>query len=146
MNTEVRECITPLLHILAARGCSLLPGYQVTLSSVPAGTVDVTEEGLYLRFRCRCKAPKGRIYRLFACCNDWSYDLGILIPDGEFFVTDKKLPKKTFPLCDFRFMMLEKLENPNNIEMINPDKPCNLLRYLHRAHLEIKGEEYYIVV
>ena len=121
--------------------------YQVTLLSDPVGIVAVTEEGLYLRFQCRCAVPEHPIYRLYAYCGDQRYDLGVLIPDGGFFIIDKKIPKKIFASNDFRFLILPKTENLNNdIEIIEPEQPCNSLQYLYRAHLKIEGGKYYIVL
>lgn len=137
----------PLTAYSCSKGVFCLSEYQVTSLSVPVGTVNVTEEGLYLRFRCRCAVPEDQIYRLYAYCDNQRCDLGILIPDGGFFIIDKKIPKKIFTSDDFRFLILPKTENPNiNFEIIEPEQPCRSLQYLQRAHLKIEDGKYYIVL
>ena len=138
-------------HPLAAYSCSkgvfCLSEYQVTLSSVPVGIVNITEEGLYLRFRCRCTVSEDQIYRLYAYCDNQRYDLGVLIPDGGFFIVDKKFPKKIFTSNDFRFLILSRTENViNSFEMIDPEQPCRCLQHLPKARLRIDGGKYYIVL
>lgn len=117
--------------------------FDVVLTSEVVGSVDVIEEGLYLRFRCRCSIPKEHIYRLFVRCKTLDYDLGILIPEGECFSADKKVPKKKFSSNDFRFLIKPKSDDPcARIEPIDPEEPFQALKHLHKAHLDIQNGRY----
>lgn len=117
--------------------------FNVVLSSEVVGSVDVIEEGLYLRFRCRCNIPKEHIYRLFVRCKTLYYDLGILILEGEYFSADKRVPKKKLSSNDFQFVI-----KPNSddrcvrIEQIDPELPFQALNHLHKAHLDIQNGRY----
>ena len=146
MRIEPFECITPLLHILAARGCAFLGEYTVTLASDTVGSVDIFEEGLYLRFRCQCTVPRDRIYKLFACCGGKYYDLGVLVPYGVGFAVDKKIPKKEFLYRDFQFLIRTNAANDSEqTEILRPEQPCQSLKHLYNAHLEIRDGQHWMI-
>ena len=64
--------------------------FDVFLDGRTAGKVDVRREGLYIRVNCRCTAPEGKIWRLFA----GQKRLGVLVPQGDGLVLETRVPAK----------------------------------------------------
>ena len=64
--------------------------FDVLLNGENVGQVQLNREGLYIRVRCRCKAPEGKIWRLFA----GNTRLGIPVPRGEALVLETRVAAK----------------------------------------------------
>lgn len=68
--------------------------FQVYLGNLPAGKVQVIRQGLYYKITCRCQINGDMIYRLYAVTGDKRENLGVVVPDGDGFVLEKKIPIK----------------------------------------------------
>ncbi len=85
----------PLCRIDFGRGVLLLSTvYEIYYGKDKAGTVQVLREGLYYRFICRCKLPGDVVCRLAVRCADKQENLGVVVPMGDAFGLDKRIPVK----------------------------------------------------
>lgn len=121
--------------------------YEVYLGQDKIGRVQVSREGLYYRFHCRCSLSGDVMFRLEAKNEKESVDLGIVVPaDGQFGL-DKRLPVKQFPEEDYRFEVQphrKKLEG--KFVPIYPEEPFAYLSKLEDAHMEIREDQPGIVL
>ena len=106
--------------------------FEVYLHGQAVGKVEVRREGLYYRFRCRCRLSSQSVCRLEA--NEVS--LGILVPMGDGFGLDTKLPVKRFREEPWEF---EVMPNRPVLEgrfiPIKPEEPFAYLERLKGAYL-----------
>ena len=91
------------------------------------------KEGLYYRFSCRAQLPEGARCHLVARTGEKRYDLGLCIPQGEFFVTQTRLPVKHFSQGKYQFF-LEQRGNERFVPLY-PDQPFSGLGNLERGKL-----------
>ena len=56
------------------------------------GTVQISREGLYYRFECRCKFQEEGIYRLYALSAEKKAYLGVCVPIGDVFGITTRIP------------------------------------------------------
>ena len=70
--------------------------YEVYFGREAAGKVQLLRQGLYYRVICRCKIPTDNVCRLYAVMGDKRENIGVLIPDGEGLLLDRKIPAKRF--------------------------------------------------
>ena len=105
------------------------------------GKAQVKQEGLYYRFRCVCALTGEVIYRLTVTCGDQTENLGILIPDGDVFRLEKKLPVSRF--AGGEAVIRAVPGNPNKLGLfapVRPDEPFAYLSRLKNARMERRGE------
>lgn len=102
------------------------------------GRVCVSREGLYYRFRCQCQLPKDTVCRVTA----GKESLGILVPTGEGFELDTKLPVKRFDagIPEFRLSPNKPVLEGKFIP-IKPEEPFAYLERLQEAFLVRRGDE-----
>ena len=70
--------------------------YRVYFGGKEIGDVTVSREGLYYRFYCRCVLTGDIVCRLTVSCGEERVNLGILIPEGEGFQLNTRIPRKRF--------------------------------------------------
>lgn len=70
--------------------------YEVRFGSQVVGKVQVLRQGLYYRFICNCMLTGDVVFRLVVCCGGKNENIGVLIPSGDSFSLDKKMPSKLF--------------------------------------------------
>ena len=58
--------------------------------------MQLLREGLYVRIICRCVMPDDEIYRLFIVQGDKRENLGVLVPEGDGLILNKRIPAKRF--------------------------------------------------
>ncbi len=68
--------------------------YPICLEGRTVGQAEMVREGLYCRFRCRCRLPGGQIHRVFLEWDDGEAPLGVLAPSGGEFCLDTRIPAK----------------------------------------------------
>lgn len=106
--------------------------FEVYLHGQPVGKVEVRREGLYYRFRCRCQLSSQSVCRLEA--NEIS--LGILVPMGNGFGLDTKLPVKRFGEAMWEFeVMPNRPVLEGRFVPIKPEEPFAYLERLKDAYL-----------
>ena len=117
--------------------------FEVYLHGQPVGKAEVRREGLYYRFRCRCRLSSQSVCHLEA--NEVS--LGILVPMGDGFGLDTKLPVKRFrdETWDFQIMPNRPVLEGRFIP-IKPEEPFAYLERLKSAYLARRDGQVGIVI
>lgn len=121
--------------------------YDIFRGGEKIGKAQIKKEGLYYRFRCCCALTGEVIYRLTATCGGKTENLGILIPDGDAFRLEKKLPVSRFPMGEPVIQAVPG--NPDKTGLFAPVKPDEPFRYLaeiESARMERRGEEIGVVI
>lgn len=121
--------------------------YDIFRGGEKIGKAQIKREGLYYRFRCCCAITGEVIYRLTATCGEKTENLGILIPDGDAFRLEKKLPVSRFPKGEILIRAV-----PGNSDRIGlfapvkPDEPFDYIAQLESARMERCGDEIGVVI
>ena len=117
--------------------------YDVILDGQPVGKMEVGREGLYYRFRCFCKLSHESV-----CNVQWGdVPIGILIPVGNGFGLETKLPAKRFTKKEETFRVI-----PNRVVLegkfvpICPEEPFAYLERLKEAYLVHRNGQVGIVI
>ena len=110
--------------------------YSVSVSGKHAGKVVVQRQGLYYYFSCRCQLPDNGMYRLIVSCGTKRENLGILIPQGESFILDKRLPVKRIGNGELSFSLIPKKESVSGTFVpISPEEPFTYISRLKKSFL-----------
>ena len=106
--------------------------FEIKLGDRPVGKVSVTREGLYYRFVCRCQLEKDSVCRVLA----GEISLGILVPQGNGFYLETRMPVKRFSgeSKDFQIQPNRPVLDGKFIP-IKPEEPFAYLTRLKDAHL-----------
>lgn len=96
------------------------------------GKAEVRREGLYYRFRCCCKLTGEVIYRLTVACGEKTENLGILIPAGDVFRLERKLPASRFSADAFVIRAVPA--NPDRGGKFTPIYPEEPFRYIAKLN------------
>ena len=111
------------------------------------GTVQVEKQGLYYRFSCRCALSGEVMNRLWMRCGGKETDLGLCVPMGDGFGTEKRIPAKQCGDGAPTFVLRSKqTEIKGNFIPISPEEPFRYLHRLENAYLERRGERLGIVI
>ena len=111
--------------------------YFVEYNGNPVGSVAVSREGLYYRFRCLVKLEEKQICRLQCCWGNQCMDLGILIPVNNHYELDRKLPVKNFTDADCIFRITSNQTKERFIP-IRQDAPFSNLQHLQNAKFSVR--------
>lgn len=130
--------------------------YEAYLEDRIAGKVRLTKEGLYYRVLCRCSLPQNVVYRLYGICGQEWENLGVLMPDGDGFLLERKIPVKRLADCT-RFLVSDGSEPEKAVTAepeqeaeitedadtdagtfvpIHPEEPFDYLHKLESAYLQ----------
>ena len=111
--------------------------YEVFLHGKAVGGAEVSREGLYLRIACRCHLPGGEMLRLWMDCGGKEVDLGLCVPMGEGFGTDKRIPASRCGPGKPRFTLSAKDDLlRGHFVPLSPEEPFRYLHRLENAYLE----------
>ena len=114
--------------------------YGVYFGGRQVGKVQVSKQGLYYRFVCRCKMTGDVVCRLKVKCNGYYENLGILVPYGDGFGLETKLPIKRLGSGEMEFFLLPKHETAKGkFAAIYPDEPFAYIANLKGAFLEYQN-------
>lgn len=122
--------------------------YELLMGNQAIGQVEVSREGLYYRFRARCRLSGDVIFRGTAVCGECRQNLGIFTPvgDGEFGL-DTKLPAKRFTGPEIRFLALPRHgEVAGKFVPISPEEPFAYLSRLRDAYMEVRDGHVGVVI
>ena len=121
--------------------------YDVMLGRQKAGRVEVTREGLYYRFSCRCRREGREMLRLWMACGKQEVDLGLCVPMGDGFGTEKRIPVRQCGTGMPEFVLRPKDDIlRGNFIPLSPEEPFGYLHRLENAFLERRGEKVGIVL
>lgn len=125
----------PLCRIWFGRGVLLLSTvYEIRYGKDKAGTVQVLREGLYYRFVCRCRLPADVVCRLAVRCADKQENLGVMVPVGDCFGLDKRIPVKRLGEGEMEFFLGPRHDQINGrFVPIYPEEPFTYIARLKDA-------------
>ena len=117
--------------------------YDIYLGDKTAGKAEVSRQGLYYRIRCQCHLSEESL------CRVWMGDvnLGVLIPEGQGFSLETKLPVKRVENKSIKFSV-----HPNRPVLtgrfipIKPEEPFAYIERLKDAYLARQDGQLGIVI
>lgn len=113
--------------------------YNVMLNGCVVGTAATETEGLYQRFRIRCKPPDMQMYRLIVLCGSQRMDLGVCVPEDNLFVMNKRVQSKLLGEGDLQFHLeIWRNDQYTTFVPIDPQKSFDYLDRLPDARFEKK--------
>jgi hypothetical protein len=119
--------------------------YDVFMDKKIVGHVCVTKEGLYTKFVCQCKLPDKELYRLVLSCCDKETDLGICVPQGEYYMVNKDVPNKKIGEGKMEFTIVTKRIISNFIPL-RPGAPFPYLSELANSRFAVENGAYGILI
>ena len=121
--------------------------YEVFEDEKAVGTVEATREGLYIHFSCRCQPVHREMIRLWMICGEQETDLGLCVPMGDGFGTEKRIPAKLCGPGEPRFCLRHKDDTlRGRFIPLSPEEPFQYLHRLETAFLERRGTRLGIVI
>ena len=79
--------------------------YEVMYGNDVIGKVQVIPQGLYCQIICRCRGTYEQVLRLFAEEQGHRENLGVLIPEADGLLLDRKIPAKRLSSGKLRFYL-----------------------------------------
>ena len=111
--------------------------YEVYLGNKQVGKVQIIQQGLYRRVICRCRMQDTGIYRLYAVFGGRQENIGVIVPDGEGWILDKKIPEKRLRGDIERFVLSDNRNvQHESFVAISPEEPFLYIDRLKNAFLE----------
>lgn len=121
--------------------------YEVLFGNQPAGKVQVVRQGLYYRFVCRCKLSGDVVCRLCVSCGGQQENLGVVVPTGEGFGLDTRLPVKRFREGTPAFSLIPKHAMASGrFVPIVPEEPFAYIERLKTSFLVKKYGQLGIII
>lgn len=121
--------------------------YDIFRGGEKIGKAQVKREGLYYRFRCCCSLTGEVIYRLTVTCGERTENLGVLIPDGDVFRLEKRLPVRRFAGDAMLIRAVPgNLDRSRIFAPVHPDEPFQYLAQLETARMERRNHEIGILI
>ena len=115
--------------------------YPVFKGNQEAGKVQILKEGLYCRVICRCQLTGNVVYRLAAISGDRKENLGVLVPEGDGFGLNRRIPAKQLQLENPEFQLIPS-HPPMGEESflpLQPEEPFAYIEKLENAYLVRKN-------
>lgn len=110
--------------------------YEVTFGQQTVGKVQVLRQGLYYRFICRCRLTGDVVLRLAVLCGDRQENLGVVVPMGDGFGLDKKVPVKHLGEGEMKFYLVPRHDRVlGKFVPIYPEEPFRYIARLKDAFL-----------
>lgn len=120
--------------------------YDIFRGNEKIGKAQVTREGLYYRFRCVCSLTGEVVYRLIVTCAEKTENLGILLPDGDVFRLEKRIPASRFQTGKLIIKAVPgNLDRAGFFAPVKPDEPFRYLASLQTARMEQRGDQIGII-
>ena len=114
--------------------------YSITQNGNPVGKMAVSVQGLYYRFTGRCTLSREEIFRVEVTCGDRRESLGVLVPSGEEFVVDTRLPVKQLGEGELRFTVAPKRQEiTGQFVPILDEEPFAYITRLKESFLEVRN-------
>lgn len=115
----------------------------VYFGSQTVGKVQILRQGLYYRFICRCQVSGGVIFRLFVRCGDHQESLGVIVPQGDGFGLDTRLPVKRLGEGTMHFSLHPRSEQTDaeRFVPIIPEEPFAYISRLKESFLVRRADK-----
>lgn len=134
-----------MVHRLAPWGDFM--EYDIRLGRDVIGKAEVTRQGLYYLFSCRCKLESDTMYRVTVSCGGHHENLGVLVPMGTEFGLDTKLAVKRLGQGTLQFQALPKHQkSEGQFIIVRPEEPFAYITRLQDAFLKICDGQVGIVI
>ena len=114
--------------------------YEVLDGNAVVGKVQMIRQGLYYRVICRCHPSDNLVRRLYAVHDGGRENLGVLVPEGDGIVLDRKIPVKKLHGNVLRFILStggNKTEG--KLVAVCPEEPFLYIDRLQNAFLETEN-------
>ncbi len=117
------------------------------LGGQSVGTAQIRREGLYYALDCRCRLSGEIVYRLVARRGERTVNLGIPVPEGNWFVLRTRIPVKRLGEGE-----LQIRAEPKNVQWsgkfvpLSPEEPFRYLRRLQGAFLQVRDGQVGVVI
>ena len=135
-----KEYQTSRRHRLHPGGVFLEGIYEVHLGGNTVGKVQLIRQGLYYKVRCRCYIEGDLVYRLYAVSTKARENLGVLVPDGDGFSLDKRIPVKRVGEDTTEFVLSAGAGcTQGTFVPICPEEPFRYIERLKDAFLETQN-------
>ena len=109
--------------------------YAVTFGQTEVGIVQMKREGLYWRFWCRCQLSGDVVCRLVVQCGNSRESLGVVVPEGDGFRLDTRLPVKKLEPGEPRFTLVPRHETgEGHFVPLHPEEPFAYIARLKDAY------------
>ena len=111
--------------------------YEVSDGNAVVGKVQLIHEGLYYRIICRCQLSGDLVRRLYAVTESRRENIGVLVPEGDGFVLERRIPTKKLSGSNLQFHLSSggsKLEG--KVVPVCPEEPFLYMDRLKNAFLE----------
>lgn len=116
--------------------------HDVMLADKPIGVAQVNREGLYYRFRCRCRLSGSVMYQLVVQCEDRENSLGICVPMDDMFGVETRLPIKAVGEGELSFYAIPRhADIKGRFIPIRPEEPFMYLEKLEKAQFQMQDGE-----
>lgn len=110
--------------------------YAVYFGNQQTGKVQVQRQGLYYRFFCRCSLSGGVVCRLNMVCGGKQENLGVVVPVGEGFGLDTRIPAKRLGEGEPEFFLVPRHDRGDGTFVpLRPEEPFAYIRRLKEAYL-----------
>ncbi len=109
--------------------------YDVYLGNSVSGSVKVEKQGLYYKFICKCSLSGDVICRLVVTGRDKQENLGVLIPMGDWFGLETRIPIKRIGDGPYHFSLLTKQETATHYIPLSPEEPFKYIARLKESFL-----------
>ena len=121
--------------------------YDILLGGQSVGTVEVSKEGLYYHFDCRCAFTGTVMYRIAVKCGETEINLGIPAPEDGKFVLRTKIPIKRVGEGELSFRAVPKhADLTQNFVPISPEEPFAYLQRLQNAFLQVREGKVGVII
>lgn len=121
--------------------------YPVFFGHENVGKVQVLRQGLYYRFLCNCHMTGDVVCRLTVVCGDKRESLGVVVPAGDGFGLDKKLPVKQIGEGEMSFFLAPRHDRiQGKFVPIYPEEPFAYIERLKDAFLAHQNGQAGIVI
>ena len=121
--------------------------YEVFQDAKAVGRIEVVREGLYYRITCQC-CPMGReMLRLWMICGEVEMDLGLCVPKGDGFGTQRRISVKQCGSGEPKFILRSReKQRQGTFVPLRPEEPFRYIHRLENAFMERRGGEAGIVI
>lgn len=121
--------------------------YEVFFGQETVGKVQVIRQGLYYRFICYCKLSGDVVCRLGVRCGVKTENLGVVVPMGDGFGLDKKLPVKHLGEGKMEFYLMPKHDKvQGKFVPIYPEEPFSYIERLKDAFLAQQNGQVGVII
>lgn len=115
--------------------------FSVYYAGEHAGTADFISQGLYWKIDCRCKLPAEGFFQLVLQMQEKEINLGTLLYDGNTYILEKKIPKKTIVKEGFFLAIREKYGKSEMYIPLKRDQPFPFIYRLINGRFTSKEGE-----